>query len=429
MAELEFQRDVALPYHLLQLAELRGVLKRFGQESADRFRLSRAQLRSVENGLKALRGRHEALADGTLLAQKRQKEQELRRRVDADAKLKAEAGSAWEETAAALGEYRRFLVAYSMKEGGDAFESDLFTAARALVRAADELPKPNGERLREYTDARLPALKQQLLRDAPISRELEELTFAFSLSRLREQLGVDDPFVQTVLGKEAPEDLARRLVRTTKLGDVKERQRLLEGGRAAVEASADPMLKLARAVDAQSREVRKRYEETVESVLQRNGERIARAHFAVNGMGGYPDATFTLRLSYGKVAGWEESGKQVPAMTTFAGAYARHTGKYPFALPPTWLRARGKVPGETPFDFATTNDIIGGNSGSPMVNRDGHIVGLIFDGNLPSLGGRYGYVAATNRAVGVHGDGLLAGLEHVYGAKRLVEELRSAQAK
>jgi hypothetical protein len=189
------------------------------------------------------------------------------------------------------------------------------------------------------------------------------------------------------------------------------------------------MLQLARTVDAEARAVRKRYEESVESVLQRNGERIARAHFAVNGMGGYPDATFTLRLSYGKVAGWEESGKRVLAMTTFAGAYERNTGKYPFALPPTWLRAKGKVPGETPFDFATTNDIIGGNSGSPMVNRDGHLVGLIFDGNLPSLGGRYGYVAATNRAVGVHGDGLLAGLEHVYGATRLVEELRSVQAK
>jgi hypothetical protein len=271
-------------------------------------------------------------------------------------------------------------------------------------------------------------LRQQLLREAPISPELEVARLTFGLNRLRETLGADDPFVRTVLGKEAPAELARALVTGTKLAEVKARQALLEGGKAAVEASQDPMLMLARKVDAEARAVRKRYEDTVEAVLKRNGERLAQARLAVYGTTGYPDATFTLRLNYGAVKGWEESGKTVAPFTTFSGAFARHTGKEPFKLPDTWLSAQGKVPPETPLDMATTNDIIGGNSGSPVVNRDGHVVGLIFDGNLASLGGRYAYVPETNRAVAVNGVGILTGLEHIYGAQRLVEELRAAQA-
>jgi hypothetical protein len=315
-----------------------------------------------------------------------------------------------------------------MKEGGDAFSSELFGIARHLVRAAAEQPKPNAERLREYTEAQLPTLRQQLLREAPIATELEVAQLAFGLNRLRETLGADDPFVQMVLGRDAPQDLARALVKGTKLSDVKARQALLEGGKAAVEASKDPMILLARRVDGEARAVRKRYEDTVEAVLKRNGERIAKAHLAVYGTSGYPDATFTLRLNPGQVKGWNENGRSVPAFTTFGGAYARHTGKDPFKLPDSWLKAQGKVPAETPFDMATTNDIIGGNSGSPVVDREGRVVGLIFDGNLPSLGGRYAYVPETNRAVAVHGDGILAALEHVYGATRVVKELRAASA-
>jgi hypothetical protein len=232
-----------------------------------------------------------------------------------------------------------------------------------------------------------------------------------------------------VLGREAPAELARALVTGSKLMDVNVRKALLEGGKAAVEASTDPMVVLARKVDAEMRAVRKRYEDTVEAVLKRNSERIAQAHLAVYGTTGYPDATFTLRLSYGTVKGWEENGRAVAPLTTFGGAWERHTGKEPFKLPDTWLAAQGKVAPETPLDMATTNDIIGGNSGSPVVNRDGHVVGLVFDGNIHSLGGRYAYVPATNRAVAVHGEGLLTALEHVYGAQRLVQELRAAQAR
>ncbi|WP_224241848.1 S46 family peptidase [Hyalangium gracile] len=429
VAELEFQRDVALPYTLLHLSELRGMLREFSQGSPERLRVTRSHLRSVENGLKALRGRHQALADPALLAQKRKDEAELRARVMANAKLKASTAGAWEELSRALELYRPMLPEYRMKEMGDAFQSELFTLARHLVRASDELPKPNAERLREYTEAQLPSLRQQLLREAPIPLELEVATLTYGLNRLRETLGADDPFVQTVLGREAPADLARALVTGTKLHDVKVRQALLEGGKAAVEASKDPMVLLARKVDAEARAARKRYEDTVEAVLKRNSERLAQARLAVYGTSGYPDATFTLRLNYGAVKGWEENGRAVVPFTTFGGAWARHTGKDPFKLPDTWLAARGKVPPETPLDMATTNDIIGGNSGSPMVNKEGQVVGLVFDGNLHSLGGRYAYVPATNRAVAVSGAGILAGLEHVYGARRILEELRATQAR
>jgi hypothetical protein len=427
VAELEFQRDVALPFALMYLAERRGMLREYASTSPERWRTTRARLRSVENGLKGLRGRHLALADPALLADKRKAEADLRARVEADPKLKATTAGAWDAIARALDTYRPMVAEYRLKEAGFGFSSELFDLARTLVRAADELPKPNTERLREYTEGQLPALRQGLLREAPITAELEVLNLTFGFNKLRETLGADDPFVQAVLGREAPEDLARALVKGTRLFDVKERQRLLEGGKAAVEASKDPMILLARRVDAQAREVRKRYEDSVESVLKKNGELLARARLAAHGTTGYPDATFTLRLNYGVVKGWEENGRQVPPLTTFAGAYARHTGKEPFRLPDSWMKAQGKVPGETPLNVATTNDIIGGNSGSPLVDREGRVVGLIFDGNLHSLGGDYAYVPETNRAVAVHGEGLLRALEHVYGAGRLVKELRANQ--
>jgi hypothetical protein len=427
VAELEFQRDVALPFALLYMAERRGMLREYVSGSPERWRTTRAKLRSVENALKALRGRHQALAEPALLADKRAAEADLRAKVEADPKLKATHAGSWDAIARALDAYRPLLAEYRLKEDGYGFPSELFEIAKVLVRAADELPKPNTERLRDFTEGHLPALRQGLLREAPITPELEVVSLTFGFNKLRETLGADEPFVQAVLGREAPEDLARALVKGTRLFDVKERQRLLEGGKVAVEASKDPMILLARRVDARAREVRKRYEDSVESVLKKNGELLAQARLAAYGTTGYPDATFTLRLNYGVVKGWEENGRQVPALTTFAGAYARHTGKEPFRLPDSWLEAQGKVPGETPLDMATTNDIIGGNSGSPMVDREGRVVGLVFDGNLHSLGGDYAYVPENNRAVGVHGEGLLAALEHVYGAGRLVKELRAHQ--
>ncbi len=427
VAELEYQRDVALPWTLLYLAELRGTLREYASGSAERWRTTRSRLRGVENGLKALRGRHQALAEPSLLADKRKAEADLRAKVAADPKLKDSTSGAWDAISGALGTARPLLREYRLKEAGEGFSSELFTLARQLVRLADESSKPNAARLREYTEAQLPTLHQQLLREAPITPELEVVQLTFGFNKLRELLGADDPFVQEVLGREAPEELARALVKGSRLFDVKERKRLLEGGKAAVEASKDPMVVLARRVDAQAREVRKRYEDTVESVLKKNGELLAQARLAAHGTSGYPDATFTLRLNYGTVKGWQEQGRTVAPLTTLGGAYARHTGKEPFRLPDSWLKAQSKVAPATPLDMATTNDIIGGNSGSPVVDREGRVVGLIFDGNLHSLGGRYAYVPETNRAVAVHGEGLLHALEHIYGATNVVKELRATQ--
>jgi hypothetical protein len=295
-----------------------------------------------------------------------------------------------------------------------------------LVRTSDELPKPNASRLREYVDSQLPAVKQQLFSAAPIYDELEIATLTFSLTKLREELGADDPFVRKVLGKDSPRDLARALVTGTKLKSVQQRKALFEGGKAAVEASQDPLVQFARLIDPEARIVRSKYEDELEPVFKMNREKIAKAQFEIYGTQIYPDATFTLRLSYGDVRGYEDKGKTVKPLTSLAGAFERHTGKDPFALPRSWLSARSKLNPETPFNFVTTNDIIGGNSGSPVVNKNAEVVGLIFDGNIQSLGGDYGFDPKVNRAVAVHSAAILEALDKIYGAQRITRELRPA---
>jgi hypothetical protein len=420
VAQLEFQRDVALPFTLLHLAELRGALREYASGDAERWRTTRAPLRSVENTLKSLRGRHQALADPGLLARFRQREAELRAKAEGP-----EAARAWDEIAASLASYRAFLPQYRLLEQELAFPSELFAIARILVRAADELPKPSADRLREFSDGRLPQLRQELLSEAPIVPGLEQVRTTFGLNKLRETLGADDAVVRAVLGRESPANLARTLVTTTKLGDVAERQRLWDGGRAAIDASQDPFIVLARTVDAASRDVRRRYEDTVEAVQRRSAPHLAQARRVAWGTTGYPDATFTLRLGFGTVAGWEEDGRRIPALTTFRGAYERHNGQEPFRLPDTWMGAQKDVDPEMPLDMSTTLDSVGGNSGSPVIDRRGEVVGLVFDGNIHSLGGRFAYVPERNRAVAVHGAGLLHGLKHVYHADRVLAEIAS----
>jgi hypothetical protein len=310
---------------------------------------------------------------------------------------------------------RELYVDYVMREGQQAFQSDLFTHARRLVRHADETKKPNPERLREYTDARLPALTQQLLDPAPVDVAFDEARLAWSLARLREVYGADDAFVKKALAGQAPEDRARALVTGSKLGDPAVRKAALEGA-----ALDDPMLAFARLVDPEARAVRKRFEDEVEAAVKRSGERLAEARRAVLGTSGAPDATFTLRLSFGRVQGVGDG----PAMTTVKGLFERASGRPPYAVTERWLAAKAKLPPATPYNVATTNDIIGGNSGSPLLDRRGDVVGLVFDGNLASLGGNFGYEPETNRAVAVHGDLILLALEKVYGAGHVAAEVR-----
>lgn len=411
VAELEFQRDVALPWTLLRLAELRGRLDVWMAGNDERRRVARSRLRTVENGLKALRGRHQALGALGFMEQKRTAETALR------AKAPAATQGAWDDVARAMAAHRPLWAEHRMLEGGEAFMGDLFAYARMLVRTADEARKPDAERLPEYMPARLPFIRQQLTGKVPVHKDLEKAVLTWSLQRLRNLLGADAPLVRQVLGQQSPEALAAQLVDGTQLHDAAFRVAVLEGREPA---DKDVMLAFARRVDAASRAVRSAVENNVDAVVKKANEQLAEARRVVNGTQGYPDATFTLRLSYGHVRGYAD----VPAATTVGGFFGRLTGVWPFAAAPSWTAARATLPDATPFNVATTNDIIGGNSGSPLLNRDGDVVGLVFDGNLQSLAGDLVYDGAENRTVAVHGDLILMALEKVYGAQHLVKELR-----
>ncbi|HLL03997.1 MAG TPA: S46 family peptidase [Myxococcaceae bacterium] len=424
VAELEYQRDVSLPKTQVLQAELRGMVTEFQKRGPEQKRISNNLLFGVENSLKATKGKHEALLDKKFFAQKVAAEQELRQKVDANPELKKKYGAAWDEIARAQEQLKQQRKEQTFIEGTFGFSSTLYTIAKHLVRGSEELPKENGQRLREYTDANLPALKANMFSPAPIYPELEIARLEFSLTKLREELGADHPFVKKVLGKESPLKLATRVVNGTQLRDPAVRKQLFEGGKQAVAASKDPMIQLAALVDPDARAVRKNYEENIDAVIRKNSELVAKAKFEVYGTGIYPDATSSLRLSFGSVKGYTEDGKKVAPITSMAGAYERHTGEEPFALPRTWLDAKGKLKLSTPMNFVSTNDIIGGNSGSPVINKDAEIVGLVFDGNIQSLGGDYGFDESVNRAVSVHSDALIESLQKVYGATRVLEELR-----
>ncbi|HET9752123.1 MAG TPA: S46 family peptidase, partial [Myxococcales bacterium] len=423
--ELQYQRDIALPERLFDLAQYRGALTMFGQSSPEHARIGEAELFFVENSFKALKGRFEALTTPTLWNKLAGREKALREKVGARASLRKKYGSSWDEVAQAIDAFQPRHKEYQYEELAAGFNTRLFRIARALVRGTEELQKPNEQRLREYTDGRLPQLKQQLFSKAPVYEDLELFKLSFGLTKLREVLGADHPFVKKVLGKRSPQEVAQDLVKS-KLADVKLREQLWQGGREAVAASTDPMIQFVRLVDPDARVLRKWHDEQIDPLQRAAEEKIAAAKFDLEGKSNYPDATFTLRLSYGAVKGYDENGHHVDPITTFAGGYDRATGRDPFKLPDSWLRANEnhQVDPKTPFDFCSTNDIIGGNSGSPVFDKDRQIVGLVFDGNIQSLGGDYGFDETVNRTVSVHSAALIEALDHIYGAKRIVAELR-----
>ena len=426
VAELRTLRDLTLPTWLLRSAELRGRLIQYGKTGAEQNRRIQDELPGLENSIKVRRKQLDALHDDSLLSVKRNDEQELERRVAADRALRSAAGDPWEEIARAQGEARVLEPYLTWIERDLGFSSRLYTYAKALVRGAAERSKPNDQRLREYADSQLPKLRQRLLAPRPVYPDVEKLTLSFSLERMREWLGPDDSFVKKLLGKDSPDSIAARLVDRTRLGDPAERKRLWEGGAAAVRASKDPMIELARRVDPEARAVHKRHEDLVEAPEQAGAEKIARARFKVYGTSLYPDATFTLRLNDGTVKGWVENGVPVKPFTTLATTYARATGQDPFAIPESWLKARSRLDPRTPFNLCTTNDIVGGNSGSPLIDARGRLVGVMFDGNIHSISGDYWFDATKNRAVAVHPAILREALDKVYGARALLDELRGA---
>jgi hypothetical protein len=431
VAQLERLRDHRLIEQLLSLARYRGFLLEYQKRGPEARRVASSEVFGVENGFKALRGEHRALLRRAFFERLVAAESKLRARVNADPRLKRKYGGAWAAIEQALQAFSAFELDVEWIEGLGGprppwAKSSLFGWAKLLVRASDERPKPNETRLEEFSDARLPGVEQRLFAARPLNQPFEIAKLAFGLSTLREELGADHPFVEKVLGKQSPEELASALVKGSRLEDVAERKRLWEGGKAAVLASKDRMIQLALAIDEDGRKLRARYENEIQSVLTRSSELVARARFEVYGMSSYPDATFTPRLSFGTVRGWREPGKVVPAFTQLGGAFERATGRFPFALPKTWLDKRRELDQGTPFNFVADNDIVGGNSGSPVVNRQGELVGLVFDGNIHSLGGSYGFDPALNRMVAVDARAITHALDVIYGAGRVTRELGAA---
>ena len=421
--ELKFLRNVTIPHWLMRYTELRGRYAQFAKEDEEAARQVASALTSIENGIKVRRNQLAALLDDTLMRNKLEEEKRIREAVNADPDLLSATGDPWTDVAAANEAFLGFREAWLFNEGRGGFQGTLFGYARTRVRAAAERPKPNEERLREFTDSALPQVEQRLLAPVPVPERLERLQLSYGFEKMREFLGPDDEFVRAVLGNQSPDSLAASLVAGSALADPDVRRALWEGGAEAVAASDDPMIRLAASVDDEARRLRQPYEDQVEAVITDASERIARARFALYGTSSYPDATFTLRVSYGAVEGWMENGEQVAPFTRLSRAYERATGEAPFALPERWIKARDRLDMQTPFNFVATLDITGGNSGSPIIDADAQIVGLAFDGNIHSIAGSYGYDGEKNRAVGVHPAIMLEALDRVYAADELIEEL------
>jgi V8-like Glu-specific endopeptidase len=420
--QLESLRDLTLPETLIQYSELRGRLIRFAAESAEHARIANDFLFGIENSFKAYHGEEKALVDPALIAAKRAADTDLKAKVADNAALAAEIGDPWTDIAKAQVEYRALYLPYYMMEVRAGIGSDLFRFARILVRAAEEKAKSNSDRLPAYTDSRLALLSKSLLDPQPVYPELERAGLEYWLSKLRENLTADAAGTKTFLGKESPESLSARLSQS-KLGDPAVRKALWDGGITAIQASDDPMIKFVLATDTASRTIRKQFDERVSGPTDRATQKIARARFAIYGANVYPDATFTVRLSYGKVEGWTDNGVTVLPFTYYKGLWERATGQFPFDLAPRWQNAQAKVDPGTVLDFVSDNDIIGGNSGSPVINAKGEVIGAAFDGNIESLGGAFGFDDRVNRTVSVSTAAITEALRNVYGNQTLVAEL------
>lgn len=426
VAHLEYLRDTGLPFALKLFERRLAALKKYGELGEEQARRAQEDILGIENALKSWRGQLAGLRDKSLIARKVKAEEALRKSVMADSKKQKEYGEAWDTIARGRKALPSYVLEYQFLEGAAGFNTDLFGYARQLVRMAAEDAKPDAERLPEYTTARRPSLEQSLYSPAPIYDDLEKMRLADSLAFMRDELGANHPLVKKALGDKTPEARAAELIDKSKLKDVAYRKQLAQGGAKAVAESDDPLIRLARDVDDQARAARKRYETEVTSHERANYAKIARALFDIEGTKLYPDATFTLRLSYGAVRGYEENGKQIPPFTNYAGLYqraAKFNSKSPYDLPQRWMEKKSALNLNTPFNFVSTNDIIGGNSGSPVINRNAELVGLIFDGNIQSLVGNFIFDETQNRAVSVDVRGMVEALRKVYGANEVADEL------
>lgn len=425
-AELAFERDMGLPWQIETLTEARTRLRAYAAQGSEQTRLASTALQSVENSLQGLAGRRAALANAQGFAHVTARDQDLQTRVRRNQAAQRDTGDAWDEIERAQTAHRSLFYQYQCLELRAAERSQLFLWARDIVRAAAERGKPETERLWRYHNARLGAVAQSVRTARETSPELEALHLTLWLEGMQRRLA-RDPALQRVLNGETPQSLAARLSQS-RLADPTFRAALWDGGAEAVAASDDPLIAFVRAWDADARAARERYVTQVELPVARAHERIARARFRAFGEGRYPEATFTPRVSFGRVEGWsEQSGVTVGAFTTVDGLYARATDAAPFALGVRWLDARDRLDGDVVFNLATSTDVIGGNSGSPLLNREGRVVGVVFDSNLHALGGEYFYDRDLNRTVSVSSAIIRDALHNVYGMDALLAELGAEQ--
>lgn len=424
LAQLEEKRDYAALRGFPDRHEFRGLLIQYGKTSREAARLADDPLRWVENGLKVARGQLETLLNPDVMQTKREQEQQLRRYYSANLPADhATLGDPWLAIEKAMRTKRELAAEYALIEQGRGFNARQYAIARTLVRGAIERAKPETERLPEFSSAALVRAESELASRAPIPPALTQASLAWSLHKMRDTLGPDHPVVKQVLSRETPDDVARRMVQSSRLTEPAERLRLWRGGQAAIEASRDPFIVLARQLEAPSRELATRWRNEVEAVERLHARRIAQVRFARDGASVYPDATGTLRLTYGELKGWQEASRTVDSGTDFAGLYRRATGAAPFALPPSWLGKQGVLNPKQRFNFVSTHDITGGNSGSPVINAKGELIGLAFDGNLHSIGGDIAYDERTNRTVSVDAGAIVEALRAIYKADHLVQEL------
>lgn len=424
---LEYMRDFSYPISMRTIWRREVQLATFMGRSEENRRIAEGDFFGIQNTRKARTGIFAGLMDPAIMDAKFAAEKKLRAAVDANPEWKKQWGDGWDMVSRARRTNREFAVRFAGLGGGSiALGGQLFGKAVTLTRLAAEKAKPNGERLREFRDSNMEPLKLQLFSPAPIYPEFEVENLTAGLQNMVELIGGNDPTVKAVLAGKSPRARAEELVLGTKLLDVAERQRVFDGGQDAIASSKDPMIQLAVALDPEARTLRKRFEDEVDAPEKLGYAKIAAASFAVNGEDQYPDATFTLRLSYGTVKGYEENGRPVAPFTNFAGLYERadeRDNKYPFELPARWAKSKELVNANTPFNFVSTCDIIGGNSGSPVVDKAGDVVGLIFDGNIQSLVLDIAYDEKQARAVSVDTRAIIESLRKVYGCNALADEI------
>ncbi|MGV3580452.1 S46 family peptidase [Brevundimonas sp.] len=423
VSQLERLRDQTMPINLIQSSELRGRLQQYSFTGEEAARVSVDPIFGLENSFKVYYGQEQTLTDADFMAAKREAENDLRARVAADPALAERIGDPWGDLTRIEAQAADLFLPYRQLEANAGQRSSLYSFARAIVRASKERAKPAAERRAGYSDADLATLGRRLATVAPIENDLEEIYLTFWLSKTREYLTVDNADVQRLLGRESPEALGARLVEGTSLADPARRAELLAMTPEQLAASGDPLIEFVLRNDDAAQAVRAQWESTVSGPTARAAEKVAQARFAAFGDNQYPDATFSLRLSYGQVKGWSYRGTEVPAFTYMGGLYERATGSQPFLLAEQFAAREADVNKETVYDFVSTNDIIGGNSGSPVINARGEVIGAAFDGNIHSLGGAFGYDGELNRTVTVSTAAITEALRNVYRQPRLLEEL------